>query len=177
MIGRFGVEFRSLPIITGPTFERVGNMVIPDCKQLCLALMALVLSFSVHAQIYKWVDENGQTNYSQQPPASGEAQQIDVPPPPTIDTEQAQQEVDELIEQQEAAEQAEQEAQQQARQEAEQQAIREENCRIARQNLEQYQNNPGRRVIDEDGNVTRLREEVRQQKMQEFQQQIDEFCQ
>jgi hypothetical protein len=149
---------------------------MPDFKQLCLALATLLITFTAHAQIYKWVDENGQTHYSQQPPVTGEAQQIDVPPPPPVDPEAAQQEVDELIEQQEAAEQAEQEAREQAQQEAEQQAIREENCRIARQNLEQYQNNPGRRVVDEEGNVTRLREEDRQQKMQEFQQQIDEFC-
>lgn len=150
---------------------------MPDFKQICLAIATLLMTFTVHAQIYKWVDENGQTHYSQQPPASGEAQQIDVPPPPPVDPEAAQEEVEELIEQQEAAEQAEQEAREQAQQEAEQQAIREENCRIARQNLEQYQNNPGRRVMDEEGNVTRLREEDRQQKMQEFQQQIDEFCQ
>lgn len=152
-------------------------MVILGFKRLCLVMTALLLSFSVNAQIYKWVDENGQTHYSQTPPASGEAQQVDVPPPPPVDPEQAQEEVDALIEQQQAAEQAEQEARQKAEEEAEQQAIREENCRIARQNLELYQNNPGRRVQDEDGNVTRLREEDRQQKMQELQQQIDEFCQ
>jgi len=152
-------------------------MVIPDLKQLCLVLATLLVSVSVHAEIYKWVDENGQTHYSQQPPASGEAQVVDVPPPPPIDPDTAQEEVDQLIEQQQAAEEAEQEAQQQAEEEAAQQAIREENCRIARQNLTQYENNPGRRVVDEEGNVTRLVEEERQQKMLEFQEQIDLYCQ
>jgi hypothetical protein len=151
-------------------------MVIPDLKQLCLVLATLLVSVSVHAQIYKWVDENGQTHYSQQPPESGQAQVVDVPPPPPVDVDEAQEEVDQLIEQQQAAEQAEQEAQQEAEEAARQQAIKEENCRIASQNLTQYQNNPGRRVMDEEGNVTRLVEEERQQKMQEFQEQIDLYC-
>lgn len=148
-----------------------------DIKRLCLLSAALMLSFSVHAQIYKWVDENGQTHYSQQPPESGQAETVDVPPPPPIAPEQARDEVQELIDQQQAAEQAEQEAQQQAQQEAEQEAIRQENCRIAQQNLTAYQNNPGRRVMDEEGNVTRLDEDMRQQKIQEFQEQVDLYCQ
>lgn len=152
-------------------------MVIPDLKQLCFATMALLVSVSVQAQIYKWVDENGQTHYSQQPPTSGEAQLMDVPRPPPINAEEAQQEVDELIEQQQEAEKAELEAQQAAEEEAKQQAIKDKNCQIARQNLTNYQNNPGRRVVDEEGNVTRLAEEDRQQKMVEFQEQIDLYCQ
>lgn len=152
-------------------------MFIPDFRKVCLLTVALLLSFSVNAQIYKWVDDNGQTHYSQEPPASGEAQQMDVPPPPPIDPDEAQKEVDDLIEQQQAAEKAQQEAEKEAQQEAEQEAIKQENCRIARENLRQYQNNPGRRVMDEDGNVTRLREEDRQQKMLEFQEQIDLYCQ
>lgn len=152
-------------------------MVIPYLRHACLVTAALLLSFGVNAEIYKWVDENGQTHFSQLPPSSGEAQKVDVPPPPPVDAEQAQQEVDELIEQQQAAEQAEQEAQQKAEEAAQQQAIIDENCRIAQENLRTYQDNPGRRVLDEEGNVTRLREEDRQQKMQEFQEQIDLYCQ
>ncbi|MTI64104.1 MAG: DUF4124 domain-containing protein [Methylophaga sp.] len=151
--------------------------VILNVKWLCLVSAALLLSFSVHAQIYKWVDENGQTHYSQQPPESGQAEMIDVPPPPPINPDEARDEVQELIEQQQAAEQAELEAEQQARQAAEQEAVREENCRIARENLRSYQNNPGRRIMDQEGNVTRLTEEDRQQKIQEFQEQVDLYCQ
>lgn len=152
-------------------------MVIPDFKQLCLALLALVISFCASAEIFKWVDENGQTHYSEQPPANRPAEQIDVPPPPAIDPEQAQEEVDALIKKQQEEESERQLEQQKAEKEAQQQAIIDENCRIARENLQTYQNNPGRRVIDADGNVTRMVEEERQQKMQEFQQQIDRYCQ
>lgn len=148
-----------------------------NVRRLCLVSAALLLSFSVHAQIYKWIDENGQTNYSQQPPESGQAETVDVPPPPPINPDEARDEVQELIEQQQAADQAELEAEQQAREQAEQQAALQENCRIAQENLRSYQNNPGRRVMDQEGNVTRLTEEDRQQKIQEFQEQVELYCQ
>lgn len=44
---------------------------------LILALFAL----GSHAEVYKWVDSEGITHYSQQPPEAGEAQQIPVPRP------------------------------------------------------------------------------------------------
>lgn len=150
-------------------------MVIPQLRVCCLALLCS-LPFLAQAQIYKWTDENGQVNYSQEPPVDLPAEQIKAPPPPPIDPEIAQQELDALIEDQQAAEAAEAE-QQQAEQEAEQaEQIRQENCQTARNNLEQYQNNPGRRVMNADGEVTRPTEEERQEKIAEFQQQVDEFC-
>lgn len=151
-------------------------MVIPDFRHLCLLTALLFASNLVHAQIYKWVDENGQINYTQQPPTSGDAEVVNVPPPPPVDTEQAQQEIDQLIEQQETAEETEAEAQQEAEEAAQKQAVLEENCRIAQQNYTQYENNPGRRVMDEEGNVTRLSEDERQQKLQELQEQIELYC-
>ncbi|WP_438971369.1 DUF4124 domain-containing protein [Methylophaga sp.] len=152
-------------------------MVIPYFKQICLTLFTVMISFSVSAEIFKWKDEDGQTHYSQTPPPSVQAETVDVPPPPPINPDQAREEVQALIDKQQEAEQAEQAKQQQREEEAQQEAIREENCRIARENFTTYKNNPGRRLVDAEGNVTRMVEEERQQKMQEFQQQIDEFCQ
>jgi hypothetical protein len=39
-------------------------------KQL-LILIALCAAFGVHAQVYKWVDKDGKTQYSDQPPPPG----------------------------------------------------------------------------------------------------------
>lgn len=51
-------------------------------------LLAILLATPALAQVYKWVDEDGVTHYSQQPPPGGEAQVInpdislpDEPPP------------------------------------------------------------------------------------------------
>jgi type IV secretory pathway VirB10-like protein len=152
-------------------------MFIPHIKQLCLLMTVLLVSVSVQAKIYTWVDEDGQTHYAQQPPASGDAKEVDVPPPPPIDPVDAQQQVDELIEQQENAEKAQQEAAEKQAQAAERQQKIDQNCQIAQQNLRGYQNNPGRRIIDADGNVTRMSEEERQQKIAQTQEQIDLYCQ
>ncbi len=150
-------------------------MVIPHLRICCLALLCS-LPFLVQAEIYKWTDENGQVNYSQEPPVDRPAEQIKAPPPPPIAPEKAKQQVDKLIESQdaEAAAEAERQQAEQAAEEAEQ--IREENCQTARNNLQQYQDNPGRRVMNADGEVTRPTEEERQAKIDEFQMQVDEFC-
>lgn len=167
MLARFGVELAF--ILRGTV------MVIPHLRVCCLALLCS-LPFLVQAEIYKWTDDNGQVNYTQEPPADRPAEQLKAPPPPPIDPEKAQQQVEELIESQDAAEAAEAEREK-AAQEAEQaEQIRAENCQTARNNLEQYQNNPGRRVMNADGEVTRPTEEERQEKIAEFQQQVDEFC-
>lgn len=45
---------------------------------------AALLAFgaaSGHAQVYKWVDADGVTHYSQQPPVSGDATEVAVPGP------------------------------------------------------------------------------------------------
>lgn len=44
---------------------------IPAC------LLALLLATPAAAEVYKWVDEQGVTHYSQQPPPGAEAQVID----------------------------------------------------------------------------------------------------
>lgn len=151
-------------------------MVIPDFKRLCLALCLFSISIPAISQVYKWVDENGHTQFSQFPPPNQPSETIDVKPAPAISPVETGEEVDELIKQQQEADQAQQKEQQEAEKQAKQQAIIDENCRIARKNLKAYQDNPGRRVSDAEGNVTRLDEKDRQEKMKEFQQQIDRYC-
>tara|TARA_R110002049_G_scaffold36386_2_gene116071 strand:- start:491 stop:910 length:420 start_codon:yes stop_codon:yes gene_type:complete len=138
--------------------------------------MLSLFATATFAEIYKWVDENGQTHYSQQAPRDIDATVIKTPPPPTIDPNIAQQQVDELIKQQEAEEQMRLEQRNQQHIAADKQIAQEENCKAAQQQLQEYQNNPGRRVMDADGNVTHLAEEVRQQKIQESQENVTIYC-
>jgi hypothetical protein len=48
----------------------------PGALGICLMLSAM--SSVVHAQIYKWVDENGHTHYSQNPQEAGKAKAEEV---------------------------------------------------------------------------------------------------
>ena len=132
----------------------------------------------VHADVYKWVDAQGQTHYSQTPPPPGQsAKLIETDKPPSVDVENQQKEIESLIQQQ--AEDKEQQEQRLAKQRQQAQLAEEnaEKCKLARHNLQQYQNNPGRRVMDSEGNVTRPSEEDRQEMIKRLQEAVTEFCQ
>lgn len=170
MMARFGVELSFY-------YLSVKIMVIHYLRLVCLALSTLACTQLAHADIYKWVDEQGQVHYSQQPPQDRPAEQMKTPAPPTIAPGAAREQIDELIESQQAAEQEKLKQQQQAEFEQEQQRIRQQNCEKAKHNLQQYRDNPGRRFRDAEGNVARLSEEQRQQRIEESQQRVDEYCQ
>lgn len=127
------------------------------------------------AGMYKWVDEQGITHYSQTPPPSGNAQQIK-PPPTPADSEAA---VKRLEAQRQEAQKRHEAGQQDARESqksAESQAIREESCRLARQNLNTLEAHSRVAVRDADGNMKRLSEEERQTQLSEAKKQVDEYC-
>lgn len=169
MIGRFGVKLIY--------FRSVQTMFIPYFRLLRLTLPALLLSVSAHAEVYKWVDDSGQTHYSQSAPENKPTKIIAVPAPPPMEQQRAQQRMNELIQQQENQEATQEIIQREQTQAAQRQTDINENCKRLRTNLETYQNNPGRRMMDADGRVIRLREEDRQQNIQDLQQQIQRYCQ
>jgi hypothetical protein len=41
-------------------------------RYLVATILFMSCNLSVHAQIYKWIDENGKTQYADQPPLSGQ---------------------------------------------------------------------------------------------------------
>ncbi len=49
--------------------------------------IALILSAALSADVYKWVDEEGQVHYGDEPPASAETETV--PSPPPVDREEA----------------------------------------------------------------------------------------
>jgi hypothetical protein len=46
-----------------------------------LACLAALLALCAHAEVYKWVDEKGQTQYGEMPPADAATTRMKVPPP------------------------------------------------------------------------------------------------
>jgi uncharacterized protein DUF4124 len=171
MIDLFGVELRGYL-----NYKWSDPMFIPYLRQICLFFFFSLMTLTSYADVYKWVDENGQTHYSQTAPENQNAEMIKAPPPPASLPEEAQQQIDELIEQQTEARKAQDEQLATQKQEAEQKQILENNCELAKSNLQTYMDNPGRRVLKEDGTVIRPTEEDRQQKIQEAKQDIQEYC-
>jgi len=152
-------------------------MFIQYLRHTCLFFLLLSFNSASFSDVYKWVDDEGNTHYSQQAPKNQDAKIIKAPPPPARSAADAQQEIDTLIEKQSGTFEAKQEERRANKEAAKEQAETEKFCQANRHNLQQYKDNPNRRSLDADGNVTRQTEEERQAKIAEIQQRLDEHCQ
>ncbi len=143
----------------------------------CVALLFSCIIFPLQAEVYKWVDDDGQIHYSQTPPAQQEAIIVKTQKGPKTTPEQSSQAVEQLINEQEQRQQ-EQASQQQQQMDARQQAeMAAKNCQIAKDNLQQYLDNPNTRIKQDDGTVVRIDEDERQKRIKEYRRDINTFCQ
>ena len=145
------------------------------------ALFGLALGLALAAplqadEIYKWVDEEGVTHYSQQPPPSGDADRIGVDTPPEEEIERERREMEKTGERLEAQREERRAAEQQAQENAAEREQREQRCAELRSSLKKLTENRRLLVPDGEGNVRRLPEEERQQRVAERRRQIEEEC-
>lgn len=152
-------------------------MILTKKTHACrIGLLAFCLfPISGFAQMYKWVDEEGNTHYSQQPPPAGITAET-VKPPPKVDTEQA---VNELTEQQEKLQKLQEEREKQKEEQAkldEQAALKQKNCRISQDRLNNLLNTGTVRAIDEEGNLTRTTVEDHQARIDEVREKVKKYC-
>jgi len=152
-------------------------MFIQYLRQSCLFFILLAFNHVSFADVYKWIDDEGKTHYSQQAPRNQQADIIKAPPPPARSADTAQKEIDTLIEKQDGTFEKNEEKRRLAKEAAEEKEKNAEYCRINKHNLEQYQNNPGRRMIDSDGNVIEPNEDERLKKIADIQKRLADHCQ
>jgi hypothetical protein len=145
-------------------------------KSTFLFAIIVLASTSVFAEthkVYRWVDAEGATHYSQTPPPGRSAEEVSVPigpataaPAPSGAPQQAP-----------SAPAQPGPAGNQARQAAERQAIGEEVCGKLRDYLSKLQQT-SRRIYERDkaGNIHWLTDEDRQQRIADTQKQLGEFC-
>ncbi|MDQ0125246.1 hypothetical protein J2W17_004202 [Pseudomonas lini] len=135
---------------------------------LAIGLLLGTSPLCMAGQIYKWVDAQGVTHFGAQPPQGQDATSVVTPSvpagkPSTLPRSDAigdQQAIDKTVK----------------KQVAEQQAQLKVFCEQARTNLAQLQNNP--RLREEiDGEMRRLTDETRQERITEAQKQIEQNCQ
>jgi len=151
-------------------------MFIQYLRLTCLFFVLFTLNSTSFADVYKWIDDEGITHYSQQAPRDHQAKIIKAPPPPARDPNEAQKELDTLIEKQSGTFEEKEQQRRLAREAANDKAERDQYCRVKKHNLEQFQNNPGRRMVDADGVVTEPNEEQRQKKIIQIKQQLADKC-
>ncbi len=127
---------------------------------LCSAV--LFYASSVNAgQYYRWVDENGETHYSQQRPVDQKSQKIktpDSPPPPVLEKSDKSST---------NGAEADNPAQNRNVQ------IAKENCQKAKANINVYKNS---KVILKDGKPHTLTEKERQELIKKSQEQVKLYC-
>ncbi len=134
------------------------------------ALIVLMSTPVMAAQVYKWVDAQGVTHFGALPPEGQQATSVNTtiaPAPaaipaklPQVGVDEEQQAIDEKVKKEVAAKEAE----------------RKQYCEKMRTNLAQLENNP--RLREEvNGEVRRLDENERQKRIAEAKKAIAENCQ
>ena len=134
------------------------------------ALIVLMSTPVMAAQVYKWVDAQGVTHFGAQPPEGQQATSVNTtiaPAPaaipaklPQVGVDEEQQAIDEKVKKEVAAKEAE----------------RKQYCEKMRTNLAQLENNP--RLREEvNGEVRRVDEDERQKRIAETKKAIAENCQ
>lgn len=144
---------------------------------LCgLVLGGLLVAPLQADEIYKWVDEDGVTHYSQEPPPSGDATPVGVDAPPDEEVERERREMEETGERLEAQREERREAEEQAQKDAGEREQREQRCADMRSSLKKLTENRRLLVPDGEGDVRRMPEEERQERVAERRRQIEEKC-
>ena len=138
-----------------------------------MGLLVLFFSSAISAApIYKWVDKNGTVHFGSEPPTHIEVEKISTKaakPQPLPEPQPSHNSVENKVPSQEEIDK------QVRKQVAEEQAALNKQCTEMRTRLSQLKNNP-RLLAEIDGTITRLTEEQRQERIQELEQKIKEFC-
>lgn len=127
-----------------------------------------------NAEMYKWVDEEGNTHYSQSPPP-GNINAEAIKPPPKVDTQEASKSLEQqkkkatdLREKRLTAAEEKQKAEDEA-------AEKEKKCQQARDRLASYQR-PRVNLKNPDGTLRIVPEEERQAEIKKSQEYVNKAC-
>ena len=133
----------------------------------------VLFSAAASAEVYRWVDAQGQVHYGDQPPADAPFETIPPPLSPAADgAQQALRDYVRTLEVQDAERATE--AEQKRRQE-EREADRRAECESSRQRRARLEN-PRRLEYQADGTARRLTEEERQARILEMEKRLADAC-
>lgn len=143
---------------------------------LSVLLYTLMAATPIQAAMYKWVDENGQTVYSQTPPPSGKqgAERIKAPPRPPSNTAQQKTQDNAATSGERRNEKKTQEEDKKKSQQAE--ANRKKHCDEMRQDIETLTTKPVVRRTGEDGESAVLTAEEREADIKVLRERLKKEC-
>ena len=138
-------------------------------------LGAVVCCQPAAAEMYKWVDSQGQTHFTQEPPPPGiQGETVKPPPPPASPglTEQTTKKWDSYVDK--AVSERKKEAEKEKKAAADK-AFMEENCRRARVSVASY-SVPHALIQQPDGSRIRITEEQRLKGLKDAQARVEKYC-
>ena len=153
----------------GTSAPRTGLLI-----QSCLVILCLLIPSLSTAEIYKWVDDDGKTNYTQLPPPPGyESEMVREASSPAVAPAPPATELQERYEEQQKDRENDAAV---AGQEKKNADIRKLNCDAATRNQASLELGGNRLYETADGEYLRLTEEERQQRIDQAKEQIKKYC-
>jgi len=145
-----------------------------------LSLLFIIGSFTLTgtalAKTYKWVDENGVTQYTATPPPNGDFKTIKPPSKPAVDPVKAQGEFDKRLEAFNKRQEKTQKAKKEADEQAAKKADAEKKCAQAKKNLNLFQVKVRVRFAEKDGSARYLTDDERAANIKRAQEAIKSYC-
>ena len=141
-----------------------------------LALAAALCFTTAQAEMYRWVDGDGVTHFSQVPPPSGSATRLSKPAADPIGNSDSVQRINQQWQQAQDRKEERTEQREQQQEEAQLQARRAENCKAAKYNLGILQGPSNRLIKQPGGDYQRLTEEQRQAQISKAEEIIERDC-
>ena len=111
------------------------RITLPNLLSLLCLIGSIMLTQPLLAKTYKWVDENGVTQYTATPPPTGDFKAIKAPSKPAVDPAKAQSELEKRLEAFTKRKDDANKAQKEADEKATNNANKKANCEKARKNL------------------------------------------
>lgn len=146
--------------------NRISAVLLLGSASLCAVCAA--------AEMYKWIDAEGYTHYTQSPPPGG-VEVKTIKPPPNINSEQAEKQLQDRQKLLQAA--RDDRIKTDELKKDEQNAVEKQRaeCEKAKARLASYQR-PRVNLLDKDGNPSRATEEQRQAELAKSQELIKKLC-
>jgi hypothetical protein len=145
-----------------------------------LFALFFILVVNAHAQVYKWVDQDGNVQYTDQPPPSDadwreKKLNIKTPPPPPVEKQET---ASETLEEKMQAFKERRDSEQKAETKRQEEAVENnKRCVSAQGQLKIFQESPRLTFPDGQGGIVYADDEMRQKKIAEAQKNIATYCQ
>lgn len=145
-------------------------------KLLLLTSLLLISTILSAGKFYKWVDENGVTHYTAEPPKKGEGKVVNTGAQKSSSKAAGEKKLKDLKDSEAANKQKQEEKEQFEKELATAKKEKEDNCKQAKQNKIQLTIKNRVRMTMEDGSVKILSQEEKQAQLKKADEAIDEWC-